>query len=194
MTSTKGTRPAKTARAARRHNADGTIRELLSYRMHKVASLISRSAALQYRRHFDVSLGEWRALALLGAGAGLSMNELARAADLDKAQMSRVISALSDRGLVARDESATRGQTVKLMLTRRGETLYHRLIVAATERNNAFLACLTAQEHASLDAALTKLAAVARALINAESGAAARSRPLARKVNGKPVSVDNVNR
>src|SRR5690606_4764961 len=79
-----------------------TIRDLLSYRIHQVSSQMSRSAALQYRAHFDVSLGEWRALALLGSGVGLSLNELARAADLDKAQMSRIVAGLSKRELIAR--------------------------------------------------------------------------------------------
>ena len=41
------------------------IRDLVSYRLARAASLMSRGAALRYRREFDVSLGEWRALALL---------------------------------------------------------------------------------------------------------------------------------
>jgi DNA-binding MarR family transcriptional regulator len=145
-----------------------TIRDLLSYRIHQVSSQMSRSAALQYRTQFDVSLGEWRALALLGAGEGLSLNELARAADLDKAQMSRIVAGLSKRELIARAEGSTRGQTVRLTLTRKGQTLYRRLIEAATKRNNAFLACLTIQERKVFDEALVKLSTLARALVAAE--------------------------
>lgn len=48
-----------------------------------------------------------RALALLGAGVGLSLNELARAADLDKAQMSRIVAGLSKRELIARAEGCS---------------------------------------------------------------------------------------
>ena len=145
-----------------------TIRDLLSYRIHQVSSQMSRSAALQYRTHFDVSLGEWRALALLGAGVALSLNELARAADLDKAQMSRIIAGLIKRDLIARDEGSTRGQTVRLALTRKGQALYRRLIEAAVKRNNAFLACLTPNERKVLDEALVKLSTLARALMAAE--------------------------
>jgi DNA-binding MarR family transcriptional regulator len=144
-----------------------TIRDLLSYRIHQVSSQMSRSAALQYRNHFDVSLGEWRALALLGAGVGLSLNELARAADLDKAQMSRIVAGLSKRELIARAEGS-RGQTVQLALTRKGQSLYRRLIEAATKRNNAFLACLTPQERKVFDEALVKLSTLSRALVAAE--------------------------
>jgi DNA-binding MarR family transcriptional regulator len=152
-----------------------TIKDLLSYRIHQVSSQMSRSAALQYRHNFDVSLGEWRALALLGAGAALSLNELARAADLDKAQMSRIVAGLEKRELVAREEGPTRGQTVRLTLTRRGQSTYRKLIEAAVKRNDAFLACLTAQESKVLDAALLKLSTLARALIAAEPSGSARS-------------------
>lgn len=149
---------------------DVTIRDLLSYRIHQVSSQMSRSAALQYRSHFDVSLGEWRALALLGAGVALSLNELARAADLDKAQMSRIVAGLSKRELIARAEGSTRGQTVRLALTRKGQALYRRLIEAAMKRNNAFLACLSPQERKVLDEALVKLSTLARALMPTEQG------------------------
>ncbi|MDH4325630.1 MAG: MarR family transcriptional regulator, partial [Betaproteobacteria bacterium] len=55
-----------------------TIRELLSYRLHVVANLLSRGAELRYRREFGVSLWEWRTIALLGgAHEALSLNELA---------------------------------------------------------------------------------------------------------------------
>ena len=43
------------------------IRDLLSYRLHEVANLLSRGAELRYRREFGVSLWEWRTIALLGA-------------------------------------------------------------------------------------------------------------------------------
>lgn len=151
-----------------------TIKELLSYRIHQVSSQMSRSAALQYRNSFDVSLGEWRALALLGAGAALSLNELARAADLDKAQMSRIVAGLDKRELIAREEGPTRGQTVRLTLTRRGQTLYRKLIEAAQKRNDAFLTCLTPQERKVLDSALVKLSTLARALSAAEPVGGAR--------------------
>ena len=46
------------------------IRELLSYRLHVVANLLSRGAELRYGREFGVSLWEWRTVALLGGAEG----------------------------------------------------------------------------------------------------------------------------
>jgi DNA-binding MarR family transcriptional regulator len=139
-----------------------SITGLLSYRLHRVANAISRSAAARYRRDFEVSLGEWRTTALLGQEGTLTVNKLARMAGLDKAQMSRVVAKLIDRGFVARKPGP--GRAVHLSLTRRGRSLYAGLIAAANERNKAFLACLTDEEREALDSALSKLSAVASAL------------------------------
>lgn len=152
---------------ARRTAADApSIRNLVSYRLSRAASLISRGAALRYRREFDVSLGEWRALALLATGMPPSLMQLARAAGLDKAQMSRVVSSLVQRDLVAREGS---GRSACLTPTPAGRALYGRLIAAAGERDGAFRAALSAEELATLETVLAKLVVEARRFIEAEA-------------------------
>ncbi len=148
-----------------------TIKELLSYRLHTVANLLSRGAEMRYRREFGVSLWEWRTIALLGASEdALSLGHLARAAGVDKSQMSRVVSGLRRRRLVSRGVDAADGRGVSLSLTRSGRNLHRRLIAAAAERNDAFLGCLTARERRVLEQAMTKLAREARVLIQREQG------------------------
>lgn len=133
-----------------------TIKDLLSYRLNRLSSLMSRSAATTYRRQFDLSLGEWRTIALLGVGAQ-NLNRLARQANLDKAQVSRIVASLVERGYIARMGVATRGRTVELELTPEGRTLYERVIGAARERNAVFLAYLTPEERRVLTSAVDKL-------------------------------------
>ena len=148
------------------------IRDLLSYRLHTVANLLSRGAELRYRREFGVSLWEWRSIALLGAAAEpLSLSELARSAGIDKSQMSRVVSGLSRRRVVLRETDESDGRGVRLALSKGGRKLYAGLIRAAAERNGAFLGCLSASERKSLDAALAKLAGTARKMIQEEKNA-----------------------
>ena len=152
--------------------ATPTIRELLSYRLHQVANLLSRGAEMRYRREFGVSLWEWRTVALLGsAAAPQSLNELARAAGMDKGQMSRVVSGLTRRKLVFRETDANDARGIRLTLTRSGKSLYQKLIAAAAERNSAFLGCLSAKERACLELAMTKLAREARVFIQNEKKA-----------------------
>ena len=142
------------------------IRELISYRLHTVANLLSRGAELRYRREFGVSLWEWRTIALLGAVTEpLSLNHLAHAAGIHKSQMSRVVSGLTRRKLVLR---AANGREVALTLTRSGRRLYAGLISAATERDEAFNNCLSRNEKEVLERCLAKLAGQARELIRKE--------------------------
>lgn len=127
-----------------------TIRELLSYRLHRVANLLSREAELRYRRDFGVSLSEGRTVALLGASEeALSPGELARAAGVDKSQMSRVVAALARRGIVLRANDRSDARSVRLRLSARGRRLYAGLIAAAAEETRR---CLPVSGRASAPA------------------------------------------
>jgi DNA-binding MarR family transcriptional regulator len=168
------TRPKRLNSALQVASDDVTIRQLLSYRLHVVANLLSRGAAMRYKREFGMSLAEWRAIALLGEQAQLSLNELAKLAGLDKSQMSRVVSGLTGRGLVSRGQDENDGRGVQLSLSNAGARVYEGLIRAAAERNAAFLDCLTKAERDALESALAKLGAQARDFIEQEQLLAAR--------------------
>jgi DNA-binding MarR family transcriptional regulator len=145
------------------------IRDLLSYRVHMVANLLSRGAELRYRREFGVSLWEWRTIALLGAAdEALSLGHLAHAAGIDKSQMSRVVSGLARRRIVLREAHPGDGRGVHLTLTKPGRRVYQGLIRAASERDQAFRNCLSTREKDVFEKALAKLAGQARELIQAE--------------------------
>jgi DNA-binding MarR family transcriptional regulator len=147
------------------------IRQLISYRLHTVANLLSRGAELRYRREFGVSLWEWRSIALLGAVTEpLSLNHLAHSAGIHKSQMSRVVSGLTRRKLVLRAANSTDGRGVQLTLSKTGRRLYDGLIRAATERDETFNNCLSKNEKEILGRCLSKLAGQARELIQKEKG------------------------
>jgi len=139
-----------------------TIKDLLSYRIHRLANALSRGAALRYRREFGVSLMEWRILALLGGFAPMTLKELAKESGLDKSQASRAVAALVGRGLVLRETGREDAREVALRLSAEGRRTCDGLMHAARERNAAFLACLSEQERAVLDAAILRLEAEAR--------------------------------
>ena len=123
------------------------IKDLISYQVHMVANLLSRGAELRYRREFGVSLWEWRTIALLGAtDEPQSLGHLARAAGIDKSQMSRVVSGLTRRKLVMRDTNDEDGRGVHLRLSKSGRKLYGGLIGAAAQRDAALRARLIARK------------------------------------------------
>ncbi len=138
-----------------------TIKDLLSYRVHKLAGALSRGAASRYKREFGVSLVEWRTIALLGDFAPLSLKQLAALAALDKSLVSRTISALAERNLVLREVSPADGREVELRLSLEGKTLHDGLMRAAGERDAAFHSALSPEERAVLDSLLLKLEAEA---------------------------------
>jgi DNA-binding MarR family transcriptional regulator len=141
-----------------------TIRDLLSYRIHRLANALSRGAALRYRRDFGVSLMEWRILALLGAFAPMTLKELARESGLDKSQASRAVAALAARGLVLREAGRSDAREVALHLSEEGLRVQRGLMEAARDRDRAFRACLSPDEAAVLDRAIRRLEAEARRL------------------------------
>jgi DNA-binding MarR family transcriptional regulator len=145
------------------------IQDLLSYKLHRVANLLSRGAELRYRREFGVSLWEWRTIALLGAAdEPMSLVQLANAAGIDKGQMSRVVAGLAKRRIVLRAAHPGDGRGVRLALSTVGRRMYAGLIRAAAERDAAFRGCLSKAEHQVFDRALAKLAGRARQFIQRE--------------------------
>jgi DNA-binding MarR family transcriptional regulator len=142
------------------------IRELISYRLHTVANLLSRGAELRYRREFGVSLWEWRSIALLGAVTEpLSLNHLAHAAGVHKSQMSRVVSGLTRRKLVLR---AANGREVALTLTRSGRRLYDGPDQRRERARRDLQSLFVQNEKEVFDRCLAKLAGQARDLIQKE--------------------------
>jgi DNA-binding MarR family transcriptional regulator len=138
-----------------------TIKDLLSYRIHQLANALSRGAAARYRREFDVSLMEWRTIALLGDFAPMTLKDLARQSGLDKGLASRVVSGLVQRGLVKRG-TATDARELALGLTPAGQVVFQGLMRSAGERDAAFHAALTEAEAACLESAIGKLMHVAK--------------------------------
>ena len=91
------------------------------------------------------------------------MKDLARLANLDKANASRAADSLVARGLVAKAASATDGRGVALSLTREGRALWRRVMKLIERRNAEVFGCLTAAELKALDAMLDRLVAHAGA-------------------------------
>ncbi|KRB70717.1 hypothetical protein ASE07_08650 [Noviherbaspirillum sp. Root189] len=142
--------------------------ELLSFRLHSVANLLSRSAGLRYKRDFGVTLWEWRTIALVGGQPGILFKDLAKTAGLDKSQASRVVGGLSERRLLLRSSDENDGRGLRLSLTNAGQRLYEGLIEAAAERNEAFLGALEPQERRALENTLIKLEQLGREFIERE--------------------------
>lgn len=158
--------PAGAAPRARRRRPTTPLGESFTHRLHTLQKLTDRVTQAAYLEATGLPLGEGRCLAAVGAFAPLSVKDLARMANVDKAQASRAAQTLVDKGLVTKTASATDARGVVLRFTPAGEALWHRLMAVVQARNDEIVACLSPAERAQFGELLARLVDHARAVAN----------------------------
>ena len=138
---------------------------LVSNRVLSLATLLRRSANLLYRRELGLSEVEWRILAMVGDRAPLTLGALVEILGLDKGQLSRAVTALVKRLILARTADAQDSREVHIALTSRGQETFETLIALALERNRTLVAGLERAEVAALQAGLDRLLGNARTML-----------------------------
>ena len=111
--------------------ADG----LLSRRLLILANALRRAAGLRYRRLLDLRQNEWSIVAELGARAPRTLNDIATSLNLDKAQMSRSVATLVERGVVLRRPNPQDSREVLLQFSAKGRVCYAKLLAAGRDAN-----------------------------------------------------------
>lgn len=133
------------------------LERFLTYRLHVLNKITDRDTNRAYLEDCGIPLGEARCLAAIGRYAPLSVNDLARAANLNKGQASRSAQALVDRGLVEKALSTSDGRGVVLTPTPAGMAQYQRIIDLIAQRNEEIFGCLNASEQQVLGEMLDRL-------------------------------------
>lgn len=133
-----------------------------THRIHTLIKLADRITQIAYEQESGIPAHEARCLAAIGNFAPLSVKDLARCANLDKAQASRAAQALVGKGLILKESSPTDGRGVVLNLTAQGAEVWMRTMRLVTRRNQEITACLNEEEARQLDLILDKLVAHAR--------------------------------
>jgi DNA-binding MarR family transcriptional regulator len=139
--------------------ATPALDRFLTYRLHRIAKISDRDSATAYQAELGLSLSEGRCLAAVGQFEPASVKDIARLANLDKANASRAADALVARGLVEKAASATDGRGVALSLTRQGRPLWRRVMKLIERRNAEVFGVLGAQDLRRLDELLDRLVA-----------------------------------
>lgn len=144
------------------------LNDYLPYRFGVAATRMLREAARVYKQHSDpLTTPEWRVMCILSNFEPLVASEISRISMLDKVAVSRALSQLGARGLVARDRNRQDRRVLEVTLTRDGWRLYEALaplmrqqeqllrsiidpedvarVFAILDRFDAFFADLTAQ-------------------------------------------------
>jgi DNA-binding MarR family transcriptional regulator len=122
-----------------------------------IANKLSNSATVFYQKNFGVNVTEWRIMSLLAIEPGIPAARICKVIGFDKGPVSRTLTALQKRGLVAIRTDPNDGRSHSISLTTRGRAMHDKVIVAALERERRLLSCLDQQEREVLIDLLRRL-------------------------------------
>lgn len=138
--------------------------DFLPYQLSMASSRVARLFSRAFERRFEVSIPEWRLVAVVGRHGTLSPSAVGELTGMDKVKVSRAAANLTARGLVKQAADPNDGRARRLSLTRRGTSVYQGLIPLARELEASVAAGLSDPEWARLRKTLTKLNEHMRAL------------------------------
>ena len=130
------------------------------YRLSVVTNRVSSAIARHYSDRFDLTIPEWRVMAVLGQTPGLSAREVAERTAMDKVQVSRAVASLLAAKRLTRTAHAKDGRVAHLSLSLKGREIYNQVVPLALALEQQFLSVLSPQERKALDDLLAKLSDV----------------------------------
>jgi len=129
----------------------------LPYRLSVLANRISAAIADAYSTRHDLTIPEWRVMAVLAREPGLAAAEVAQRTAMDKVAVSRAVARLLGSGRLRRGREPGDRRRTSLELTAAGREVYARIVPWALEYERRLLTLLSIAESDALDAALGKL-------------------------------------
>lgn len=133
------------------------VSQFYTYRLHKLSALLSRQMHELLQQRYGMGLAEWRTISVLEEVGPSSLREVAKFGAMDKAQVSRLLPLLVERGLVRRTDHPTDRRRASLMLTDKGRTLFAEIHKIGVKRQAWLSDSLGAEEMAIFDKCLNRL-------------------------------------
>ena len=134
------------------------------YRLSIVTNRVSSAIARHYSARFNLSIPEWRVIAVLGQMPGLSASQVAERTAMDKVQVSRAVASLLAARRLTRQAHASDGRSTHLLLSAKGQAIYDEVVPLALGLESEFLSVLTPKERKALDHLLAKLSVSAASM------------------------------
>ncbi|NNK16084.1 MAG: winged helix-turn-helix transcriptional regulator [Sulfitobacter sp.] len=140
-----------------KHPAAATIEDVITFQLHILVAIGERAGQHWSERMFDLSLNEWRCLALVKARAPCRASDLADLLLMDKSQTSRVIKSLQKKDLIENMTDPADGRAITLEISQKGDALYKNVFAEVMNSNERILAPLTFEEVEAFEKTLKKL-------------------------------------
>ncbi len=142
---------------SRRHPAVHSIEDVITFKLARFVGINERLGHRWSETKFDLSLNEWRMLALVQAYAQVRAGDLAELMLMDKSQLSRLIKSLQAKKTLKSKPDPHDARAVVLSLSTKGEMLYDEVLAEVLCRNENVLAPLSDEEISVFDGLLTRL-------------------------------------
>ena len=133
------------------------LAHFVPYRLSVLTNRVSSAIARTYSERFDLTIPEWRVMAVLGGAARLSAGDVAQRTAMDKVQVSRAIARLVESKRVQRVVDSDDGRVARLSLTAKGRAIYDEIVPLALGLEDILLEALSPAERSKLDEIMTKL-------------------------------------
>lgn len=133
------------------------LERFLPYRLSILSNTISQEIARDYQQRFDLSVTEWRVMAVLARFESLSARDVAQRTAMDKVAVSRALARLVESGRVIRRTHAGDKRKSILRLSARGWKIHATVAPLARAHEAELLAKLDAAERTWLQRILDKL-------------------------------------
>jgi len=144
-------------------NAQGdglTVEDFITTLMSQVGNALRRTITVPYAEQHDLTVSEWRLLALIAHSKRLAFSDLVIQSTSDKALVSRALKRLEAKGLVElQGEGNTPRKKIFCQVTEQGETLHAQVMPLARASQAAAIRVLPEDERNAMYSALMRLRA-----------------------------------
>jgi DNA-binding MarR family transcriptional regulator len=146
--------PAKNRNA---RGAEFRLTAFLPFRMAVVTESISRKFGETYQASCNLTIPEWRALAVIAELGTMSPTTIGQHTAMDKVKVSRATQSLVTKGLLRQNQDPLDGRGRLLQLTRKGMTTHAKMVSLAARLEAVVFNDLSPADVAALGRILTKI-------------------------------------
>ena len=134
----------------------------MPYRLSILSNTVSSAIAIAYDKRFDLTIPEWRVIAVLGRFPGLSAVEVAERTMMDKVAVSRAVTKLLKNGRLDREFADADRRRSILNLSEEGKRVHDDIAPLALKFEADLLDGLSDEEINALNSTIERLMARAR--------------------------------
>ncbi len=127
------------------------LERFLPYRLSVLSNRVSALIAKLYSDQFNLTIPEWRILAVLGRYGEMTATEVAARTAMDKVRVSRAIARLLDAGRLARRVDPHDRRRLTLEMTEEGRVVYAQIVPLALSAEQRMLGRLSPDDLAAFD-------------------------------------------